>query len=108
MFITGGGGHNLIAPFICKGFKWTMHNQEFTADMIVLPLGCCDLILGIQWLRSLGPILWDFDKLQMEFSVQGRKVVLHGAKTPGVKLISNKTMNLAVDHGAELCFLQVQ
>ncbi|MCI21816.1 hypothetical protein A2U01_0042986, partial [Trifolium medium] len=33
-------------------------------------------LTGIQWLKSLGPILWDFDKLQMEFSTNGRKVVL--------------------------------
>lgn len=97
MSITSGGGHKLEAPYICKGFRWTIHNQQFVADVYVLPLANCDLILGIQSLKSLGPILWYFDKLHMEFSVQGKKVVLRGAKTHGVKLISNEAMNLAMD-----------
>lgn len=62
MSITGGGGHKLEAPSVCKGFTWLMHNHEFVANMIVLPLKCCDLILGVKWLKSLGPILWDFEK----------------------------------------------
>lgn len=37
-------------------FKWTLQQTEFFADVLVLPLGCYELILGIQWLRSLGPI----------------------------------------------------
>lgn len=61
LMVTGGGGHMLEAPFICRGFKWVLQQTTFSADVIVLPLVCCDLILGMQWLKSLGPILWDFD-----------------------------------------------
>jgi hypothetical protein len=105
--VTGGGGHKLEAAFMCRGFKWQLQQVIFTADVIVLPLVCCDLILGIQWLKSLGPILWDFDKLQMEFSTHGRKVVLRGAKTPSLKLINNKSFAKVLQQGAELCFLSV-
>ncbi|GAU25035.1 hypothetical protein TSUD_155090 [Trifolium subterraneum] len=105
--ITGGGGHMLQAAFISRGFQWTLQQTKFTADVIVLPLVCCDLILGIQWLKSLGPILWDFEKLQMEFSTQGRRFVLRGSKTPNVKLINNKSFSQAVKKGAELCFMSL-
>lgn len=107
MSIISGGCHKLEAPFVCKGFTWSMHNHEFTVDFIVLPYICCDLILGVQWLKSLGPILWDIDKLHMEFSVHDKKVFLRAAKPATVKLISNEALNTAVVHGAELCFLQV-
>ena len=30
------------------------------SNMFAMPLGGCDVILGTQWLRTLGPILWDF------------------------------------------------
>ncbi|MCI32085.1 hypothetical protein A2U01_0053297, partial [Trifolium medium] len=43
--VTGGGGHQLEAAFICRGFKWNLQQAQFTADVIVLPLVCCDLIL---------------------------------------------------------------
>lgn len=55
--ITGGGGRKFFAPYVCKGFTWIFLNTEFTADVLVLPLGSYDLILGIQWLHSLGPII---------------------------------------------------
>jgi hypothetical protein len=105
--VTGGGGHKLEAAYICRGFKWQLQQAEFTADVIVLPLVCCDLILGIQWLKSLGPILWDFEKLQMEFTANDRKFVLRGAKTPNLKLINNKSFAQAVHKGAQICFLAV-
>ncbi|GAU40456.1 hypothetical protein TSUD_141360 [Trifolium subterraneum] len=106
--VTGGGGHKLGASFICRNFKWVLQQSQFTADVIVLPLVCCDLILGIQWLKSLGTIIWDFEKLQMEFNIHGRKFVLRGAKDTGIKLINNKTLPQAVHQGAELCFLSME
>lgn len=44
--------------------------QEFscTTNVYAIPLGSCEVVLGVQWLRTLGPILWDFDKLYMQFS----------------------------------------
>lgn len=103
--VTEGGGTTLEAPYICRGFSWQLQQMTFTADVIVLPLVLCDLILGIQWLRSLGPILWDFDRLQMEFSFKGKKFLLQGAKPSGVKLINNKTFSQAVQHRAQIFFL---
>jgi hypothetical protein len=41
---------------------------------IFYPLAGCDIVLGIQWLRTLGPILWDFIKLTMAFDHAGRIV----------------------------------
>jgi len=36
------------------------------------------MVLGIHWLRSLGPILWDFSKLTMEFSLFTKRVLWKG------------------------------
>ncbi|KAL8151329.1 hypothetical protein V2J09_021137 [Rumex salicifolius] len=58
---------------------------EFKTEVRTLPLDCCDLVLGVQWLTTLGPIWWDFSNLRMEFSVQGIKHVLRGATKSGCK-----------------------
>lgn len=31
------------------------------------------MVLGAQWLRTLGPILWDFSELSMAFKSGGRQ-----------------------------------
>ena len=54
---------------ICKGFRWSMQGHSFVADVLSLPLGNYDLVLGIQWLVKLKDIWWNFKKLQMRFKV---------------------------------------
>lgn len=41
-------------------------------------LASCDMATGIQWLRELGLILWNFKKLTMKFSYGGEIVELQG------------------------------
>lgn len=55
MSIIGCGGHQLHAPSI-KDLTWSLQQTQFSVDVMVLPLGCHDLILGIQWLKSIGLI----------------------------------------------------
>jgi len=31
-----------------KKLSWTIQHTTFTVDMLFLPLGCCDLVLGIE------------------------------------------------------------
>jgi hypothetical protein len=42
-------------------------SERFVIDMFIIPLGGCEMVLGCQWLRTLEPILWDFERLAMSF-----------------------------------------
>lgn len=44
----------------------------------------------------------------MEFTTQGRKFVLRGAKIPTPKLVNSKTFAQALQQSAELCFLSLE
>jgi hypothetical protein len=35
--------------------------------MFSIDMGSCDIVLGVEWLRTLGPILMDFKDLTMKF-----------------------------------------
>jgi hypothetical protein len=59
-------------------------------DFYLLPLGGPDAILGAQWLRTLGPILWDFGHLLMKFIVGGKTVELKGVTTPRSRMIEGE------------------
>ena len=45
--------------------------------------GGCDLVLGTQWLSTLGVIQWDFKLLVMCFTHGQEAVLLHGLKEAG-------------------------
>lgn len=49
-----------------------------TVDCYAILLDCYDVVLGVKYLRSLGPILWDFDDLCMAFWHQGRRILWRG------------------------------
>jgi len=58
--VTIADGNQLQCQYICKNFAWQMHGTDFTSDVLLIPLGGCDLFLGIQWLATLGTIKWNF------------------------------------------------
>ena len=57
---------------------------------MVIPLIGCDLVLGVQWLRTLGPIVWDFIKLSMQFTIQEQQFTLYGVKAEAIRLATRK------------------
>lgn len=56
MTVAAAGG-DLVAGFKSTGFKWSVQGYDFQTEVKTLPLDCCDLVLGVQWLSTLGPIL---------------------------------------------------
>ena len=81
--------------------------------MFTLTLGGCDVVLGTQWLRTLGPILWDFAELWMQFSPDGHKQTLKGLQPGSLSIISSHRLEKLLkksSHGviAQLHSLQMQ
>ena len=52
-------------------------------------MGGWDLILGTQWLSTLGVIQWDFKLLTMCFLYDHRTALLHGLKGAGGTFIQD-------------------
>ena len=59
--------------------------MDYETDTSIVPLGSYDMILGVQWLATLGSILWNFERLTMEFVFQGRRHLLERQKNEEVK-----------------------
>ncbi|XP_074297152.1 uncharacterized protein LOC141627838 [Silene latifolia] len=89
--VSVANGETLVTTEVCKGFTWQLHGMEFSTDVMIVPLGGCEMVLGVQWLSSLGPVVWDFDKLRMEFMFQGKKVVLRGVTNGDLRWISGRS-----------------
>lgn len=56
--------------------------KVFAIDYYAIPLDEFDVVLGIQWLATLGPILWDFSKNTMAFWRATRMVSWQGLGVP--------------------------
>ncbi|GJV83495.1 reverse transcriptase [Tanacetum coccineum] len=69
--------NQMVSEYMCKGFEWTI---TYKADVMVIPLGSCDMVLEVQWLATIGDILWNFKKLTMEYKYKGKRVVLRGSQ----------------------------
>jgi hypothetical protein len=65
------------------------------------------MVLGLTWLRALGPILWDFATLRMAFTLRGRRVVWTGVGAPcTAPSVALSSANLYTDKGAEHALLE--
>jgi hypothetical protein len=82
-------GEKLVSQGKCRSVQVWLQRTSFTFEIFLLPLRGYDLVLGAQWLRTLGPILWDFSKLVMSFQWKGKQVSLTGATSPQNKLVSS-------------------
>jgi hypothetical protein len=71
-------GEKITGMGICKSVPFSVAKEMFQADFYTIPLAGFDVVLGVKWLCTLGPILWDFSSLKMEFTVNGKKIEWKG------------------------------
>ncbi|KAJ0043686.1 hypothetical protein Pint_18478 [Pistacia integerrima] len=62
-------GQAVLSEGSCAAVPLHMQGNLYAIDFYILTLGGCDIVLGVQWLRTMGPLLWDFSRLQIKFSV---------------------------------------
>ncbi|GJZ35315.1 reverse transcriptase [Tanacetum coccineum] len=74
------GGSKMVSQYMVYGFQWLIQGYQFKIDAMLLPLGGCEMVLGIQWLSTLGNIELNFHELVMKFMYEGQKVRLMGTK----------------------------
>lgn len=78
--ITVANGKKVQGTRVIKGFTWTMEGHTFAVDVILFPLVGCDMILGMQWLKTLDPTTWNCSNLTVEFMKNRQKVTLTACK----------------------------
>ncbi|XP_048596340.1 uncharacterized protein LOC106362703 [Brassica napus] len=107
MSVVAASG-DLITKYKCNPLSWKMQGYGFSTEIRTLPLGCSDLVLGVQWLSTLGPILWDFLNLRMEFNFQGLKHVLRGVSPNSAKVINGSSLNKLMLQEPQLALLHIR
>ncbi|CAA0827112.1 Unknown protein, partial [Striga hermonthica] len=75
-------GETLRGDILFKGVKLKAQGQRMRVDLYALPLKAADVVLGCQWLETLGPITTDYWKGTMEFGRSSKRVKLR-TEDPG-------------------------
>ncbi|CAL9223350.1 unnamed protein product, partial [Arabidopsis halleri] len=90
--VSVADGSKLKVHGLVEKFQWDFHGTPFTDDFLLIPLGGCDVVLGVQWLITLGGFTWNLKKLEMSFWWKNKKVLLHGIKQGSVREV--KTLKI--------------
>jgi hypothetical protein len=73
-------------------------SEEFIIDLFVIPVDSCDMVLGLHWLCTLGPILWDFMHDRMSCWRDDHRAMWHGTIGPTVHaMATTDLMGLLLD-----------
>ena len=104
LWVMVGNGQHLECHTTCEAITIDLQNQSFIVDFYVLPIARANAILGVQWLRSLGPVLTDYTNLRMQFFYDGRLVELQGDPEAHRSMLSSPQLWRLCRHQQNLCF----
>ncbi|KAJ7942659.1 Ty3/gypsy retrotransposon protein [Quillaja saponaria] len=101
-------GHRVQVNSCCKQLQWVMAGTMFTADFLSMPLGSYGIVLGVQWLSTLGDISWNFKQLTMSFEWQGQRLQLQGMLAQPVTWLKDKDAAVIIHNRDQAMFIQVE
>ena len=58
--VTVANGDRVPCGMVARNIALHIGKEEFTSSCLGIDLGGFDVILGVDYLQTLGPILWDF------------------------------------------------
>ena len=74
------------------GLSLLVQNFPIQAYFYFLPAAACQVVLGFQWLATLGQIETDYNKLTMSFQQGGKPCMFQGLRPPMVTTLSDKEL----------------
>ena len=69
-----------------------MVEYVLNSPMLSIPMGGVDVVLGVQWLQSLGMVDFNFHEIFLKFFIEGKEVELQGVVGKPGKIISSNFM----------------
>ncbi|KAA0039183.1 ty3-gypsy retrotransposon protein [Cucumis melo var. makuwa] len=87
-----GSGAAIKGKGICESVEIILNEWKVIADLLPLELGGVDVVLGMQWLYSLGNTEVDRRNLTMTFLHQGKKILIKGDPSLTKARVSPKNM----------------
>ncbi|KAA0049931.1 Ty3/gypsy retrotransposon protein [Cucumis melo var. makuwa] len=87
-----GSGTAVQGKGICENVEIQLTNWKVKEEFLPLELGGVDVVLGMQWLHSLGITIVDWKNLTLTFSSEGKQISIKGDPSLTKSRISLKSM----------------
>jgi hypothetical protein len=97
IMIANGG--SMKCRGCCENVCLQIGDYHLKSHMFAIYMGGCDIVLGANWLRNLGPILMDFKELTMQFDQEGHQYKFQGINTGSPDIISSHRMEKLLKKG---------
>ncbi|GAU16304.1 hypothetical protein TSUD_299360 [Trifolium subterraneum] len=78
MSIKLGDGSCAKTKGVCEGLEIEVEELKIRVDAHIFDLGCVDVVLGIEWLRTLGDMIVNWQKQTMSFWYNKQWVTMKG------------------------------
>jgi hypothetical protein len=82
--------------------------QDFNLEskLYIVPLGGVNVVLGVQWLQTLGTYSINHEEHFSQFKWQGKSYKLDGFQPPQTQVVSSQQMEKMTLKGATVYFIQ--
>ena len=92
VMVANGGTINCSGK--CHNIKLNMGEYVSNSPMLSIPMGGVDVVLGVQWLQSLGMVTFNFQELFLKKNSEGKEVELCGITGNPRKIIRSNVMTI--------------
>ncbi|XP_010424225.1 PREDICTED: uncharacterized protein LOC104709283 [Camelina sativa] len=103
--VSVADGRKLAVSGVVNNFQWKLQNTTFAANFMLIPLGGVDVVLGIQWLQTLGVISWELKELEMSIKYGKQQVMLHGIKPGSVRAMKASKFKKIKEQEAQISMI---
>jgi hypothetical protein len=93
LIVTVASGAQVQTKGFLTQFKFSIQGYQFEGEFYILLVPGCEVVLGAAWLKTLGVILWNFDRMTMKFFAQEQVVSLQEKLHGNLDIVSFKSMS---------------
>lgn len=105
--VTVANGEQLQCNSMMESVEWSMADKKFTSPMNIIPLGGYDIILGVQWMRSVSPVIFDFFKGSITINWKQERIELF-SDDKILKIVTVPAVNKELKHNEDVVYFLVQ
>ncbi|GAA0185395.1 hypothetical protein LIER_32682 [Lithospermum erythrorhizon] len=99
MLVNIVDGNKLMSHLISVDFVWKIQGHKFHTTVRILPLGACQMVVGVDWLQHHSPVQFNFQKMQLTLFADTSKLTLQAATTQAdLQMILAKTLTKWIKH----------